>query len=43
MDEKGQVDCSSKSHPWFVSYHTARSLLLSADRLRAKAGTPHEP
>jgi len=43
MDEQGQVDCSSKSHPWFVSYHTARSLLLSADRLRARAGTPHEP
>jgi mannobiose 2-epimerase len=36
MDEGGAVRCDSKSHQWFVSYHTARSLLLSADRLRAR-------
>jgi mannobiose 2-epimerase len=34
MDEKGDVHCDSKSHMWFVSYHTARSLLFAADRLR---------
>jgi mannobiose 2-epimerase len=39
MDEDGTVHCTSKSHPWFVSYHTARSLLLSADRLRASHGS----
>jgi mannobiose 2-epimerase len=36
MNERGEVRCDSKSHQWFVSYHTARSLLLSADRLRGK-------
>jgi cellobiose epimerase len=34
MDERGEVHCESKSHQWFVSYHTARALLLTADRLR---------
>jgi mannobiose 2-epimerase len=34
MDERGEVHCESKSHMWFVSYHTARALLLTADRLR---------
>jgi mannobiose 2-epimerase len=34
MDERGEVHCESKSHMWFVSYHTARSLLFTADRLR---------
>jgi mannose/cellobiose epimerase-like protein (N-acyl-D-glucosamine 2-epimerase family) len=34
MDERGEVHCESKSHPWFVSYHTARALLFTADRLR---------
>ena len=34
MDERGEVRCDSKSHPWFASYHTARALLLTADRLR---------
>jgi mannobiose 2-epimerase len=34
MDERGEVRCDSKSHPWFVSYHTARALLFTADRLR---------
>jgi mannobiose 2-epimerase len=34
MDERGEVDCASKSHQWFVSYHTARALLLTVDRLR---------
>jgi mannobiose 2-epimerase len=34
MDERGEVDCESKSHNWFVSYHTARALLFTADRLR---------
>jgi mannobiose 2-epimerase len=34
MDEKGEVHCDSKSHMWFVSYHTARALLFTADRLR---------
>ena len=33
MDERGDVHCESKSHQWFVSYHTARALLLTADRL----------
>jgi cellobiose epimerase len=43
MDERGEVHCDSKSHQWFVSYHTARSLLFSADRLRAKSGAAHGP
>jgi hypothetical protein len=43
MDERGEVDCASKSHQWFVSYHTARALLFSADRLRAKGGAPRQP
>jgi mannobiose 2-epimerase len=34
MDERGEVHCESKSHPWFASYHTARALLFTADRLR---------
>jgi hypothetical protein len=34
MDERGEVDCESKSHNWFASYHTARALLFTADRLR---------
>jgi mannobiose 2-epimerase len=34
IDERGEVHCDSKSHLWFVSYHTARALLLTADRLR---------
>jgi mannobiose 2-epimerase len=34
MDERGEVHCESKSNQWFVSYHTARALLLTADRLR---------
>ena len=34
MDERGEVRCDSKSHNWFASYHTARALLLTADRLR---------
>jgi cellobiose epimerase len=34
MDERGEVRCESKSHSWFASYHTARALLLTADRLR---------
>jgi hypothetical protein len=43
MDERGEAHCDSKSHQWFVSYHTARSLLLTADRLRGKSGAPHKP
>jgi mannobiose 2-epimerase len=34
MDERGGVSCDSKSHQWFVSYHTARALLSTADRLK---------
>jgi mannobiose 2-epimerase len=34
MDERGEVHCGTKSHAWFVSYHTARALLFTADRLR---------
>jgi mannobiose 2-epimerase len=34
MDERGEVQCASKSNPWFASYHTARALLFTADRLR---------
>jgi mannose/cellobiose epimerase-like protein (N-acyl-D-glucosamine 2-epimerase family) len=34
IDENGEVRCDSKSHQWFVSYHTARALLFTADRLR---------
>jgi mannobiose 2-epimerase len=33
MDERGEVRCLSKSHSWFVSYHTARALLFTSDRL----------
>jgi mannobiose 2-epimerase len=36
MDEQGEVRCDSKSHNWFVSYHTARALLFTADRLRKR-------
>jgi mannobiose 2-epimerase len=36
MDERGAVHCESKSHNWFVSYHTARALLFTADRLRKR-------
>ena len=32
--DAARSDCESKSHDWFVSYHTARALLLTADRLR---------
>jgi mannobiose 2-epimerase len=39
FDERGEVVCQRKSHDWFVSYHTARALLLTADRLRG-AGHP---
>jgi mannobiose 2-epimerase len=38
IDDEGEVHCEVKSHQWFASYHTARALLLSADRLRALAG-----
>jgi mannobiose 2-epimerase len=34
IDERGEVHCETKSHMWFVSYHTARALLLTSDRLR---------
>jgi mannobiose 2-epimerase len=34
MDERGEVRCDSKSHNWSASYHTARALLFTADRLR---------
>ncbi len=36
MDERGEVHCDSKSHNWFASYHTARALLFTADRLRKR-------
>ncbi len=36
MNEDGTVRCDSKSHQWFVSYHTARALLFTADRLRRR-------
>jgi len=36
MDERGEVRCDSKSHNWFASYHTARALLFTADRLRKR-------
>jgi mannobiose 2-epimerase len=38
VDDRGEVRCATKSHAWFVSYHTTRALLLTADRLRH-----HEP
>jgi hypothetical protein len=34
IDARGEVRCDAKSHLWFASYHTARTLLLSADRLQ---------
>jgi mannobiose 2-epimerase len=34
IDEHGEVHCDAKSHMWFASYHTARALLFTADRLR---------
>jgi mannobiose 2-epimerase len=34
IDSGGEVLRDAKSHLWFASYHTARTLLLSADRLR---------
>jgi mannobiose 2-epimerase len=34
IDERGEVHCEAKSHQWFASYHTARALLFTADRLR---------
>lgn len=40
MDERGEVDCASKSHNWFASYHTARALLFTADRLRKSQPPP---
>ena len=43
MEEDGAVRCESKSHQWFVSYHTARSLLLTADRLRGSTGASGAP
>jgi mannose/cellobiose epimerase-like protein (N-acyl-D-glucosamine 2-epimerase family) len=43
MDERGEVHCESKSHMWFASYHTARALLLTADRLRREAPLSTEP
>jgi mannose/cellobiose epimerase-like protein (N-acyl-D-glucosamine 2-epimerase family) len=35
LDAQGEPHCERKSYDWFVSYHTARALLLSANRLRA--------
>jgi hypothetical protein len=37
IDTRGEPLRDGKSHLWFASYHTARTLLLSADRLRALA------
>ena len=34
VDERGEAHCEMKSHQWFASYHTARALLLTADRVR---------
>jgi mannobiose 2-epimerase len=34
MDDRGEVRCEPKSDDWFASYHTARALLLTAERLR---------
>jgi len=34
LDTHGEPQCEMKSHDWFVSYHSSRALLLSADRLR---------
>jgi mannobiose 2-epimerase len=39
IDHQGKVFCAVKSHDWFASYHTARALLFSADRLRRMAKT----
>ncbi|HSD67782.1 MAG TPA: AGE family epimerase/isomerase [Vicinamibacteria bacterium] len=36
MDATGAAHCSAKSHMWFASYHTARALLFTADRLRER-------
>ena len=38
MEADGSVRCDVKSHQWFASYHTARALSLSADRLRGIRG-----
>ena len=38
MEADGSVRCDAKSHQWFASYHTARALLLSSDRLRGSGG-----
>jgi mannobiose 2-epimerase len=43
IDAQGEVQCEAKSHLWFASYHTARALLLSADRLRALDQASGEP
>jgi mannobiose 2-epimerase len=37
VDEEGHVR-TAKSHDWKATYHTARTLLLTADRLRHSAG-----
>lgn len=42
MRDDGTVSCDAKSHQWFASYHTARSLLLTADRLRGASGASRE-
>jgi mannobiose 2-epimerase len=34
IDERGEAHCDAKSHMWFASYHTARALLLTSNRLR---------
>jgi mannobiose 2-epimerase len=43
MDERGGVSCDAKSHSWFASYHTARALLLTADRLRKRPSLTVDP
>jgi mannobiose 2-epimerase len=35
-DENGKPVCGAKSYDWFASYHTARALLFTADRLRSR-------
>ena len=34
LDETRRGCCRLKSHDWFVSYHTTRALILTANRLR---------
>ncbi|MBN2370401.1 MAG: AGE family epimerase/isomerase [Vicinamibacteria bacterium] len=43
IDHHGSAVCHAKSHDWFASYHTARALLLSSDRLRRMATTAEKP